>query len=207
MSVFTQLIQVHEPLLRSLGIDEATQTGLGNFLDLVWTKNKDLNLVSRKMTPQALVDDHLMDALIGLNHLPNAEVIADLGSGGGFPAVPLAICRPQTRFLLFEKSPLKCRYLKILEERLPNITVKGPLASNSLDDGVGLVIARAFKPLQVILEMTAAYHKRGGAYCLFKARKAKILEELRLAGLREDDVRIVPLEPAGSAEERHLVFL
>jgi len=207
MTLFSDHLKTHEPLLRQLGVDPAMEASLLEFLEILWEQNKELNLVSRKMTVPELIDEHLMDSLIGLPHLPHAKVIADLGTGGGFPAAPLAICRPETRFLLFEKSPLKCKYLRKLAQVVPNLKVVGPLAPKSLNGGVDLVISRAFKPIHVTLDMTETFRKDGGKYCLFKARRNKIMEELKLAKLKEEDVKILALNPVGQAEERHLVFL
>ena len=204
---FKDLLEPFSPRLAQLGVDQAAVEKLAQYLDHLWSRNQDLNLVSRKLTPQQLVADHLMDSLIALPLLPDVARIVDLGTGGGFPAIPLAICRPKTTFLLFEKSPLKCKYLQELIEIAPNIEVKGMLGPYSITDDVDLVIARAFKPIGVILDMTRKYHENKGRYFLYKARLEKIREELHLAGIKEKDVHIQALESAGDADERHIVSI
>ncbi len=204
---FMELFNSFEAELRALGIDTPQKEKLATYLDLLRRHNREINLVSRKLTPEALVTDHLLDSLAALPHLPTSQVTADLGSGGGFPAVPLAVCRPQTRFLLFEKSPLKCRFLHELVSLCPNLEIRGRWEKGEPGDGMDLVVARAFKPLPVILELTRAYFRRGGRYLLYKGRRAVIEDEIKNAGLPRRAACIRELDPVGEIEERHLVLI
>src|SRR5947209_20439937 len=63
--------------------------------------------------PKDVLDEHLADSLAGLEveALRGAERIADLGSGAGLPALPLAITLPRKRFVLIESSARKCMFL------------------------------------------------------------------------------------------------
>ncbi|MGZ6972191.1 MAG: RsmG family class I SAM-dependent methyltransferase, partial [Thermoanaerobaculia bacterium] len=70
---------------------------LAKFLSLLLEKNEAMNLVSaRSAEPSVLVGTHLFDSLLGLALLPRPQGdrplrLLDLGSGGGFPAIPLLI--------------------------------------------------------------------------------------------------------------------
>lgn len=74
---------------------------------------------------------------------------------------------------------------------------------------VELVTARAFKPIDVILDMSRDYYKRGGKYFLLKGRKEKIDEELLLARkkFKELEVEISQLQSPVMDVERHLVLI
>ena len=205
MTDFKTLLDQHRNLLEKWQITPEQQQQLVAWSEQIWLENQELNLFSRKTTAQTLIEEHLLDSLVGLPHLPECGTIADLGTGGGFPAIPLAICRPQTQFLLFEKSVLKGRYLQRVD--LPNIQVAGHLASDSLDGNIDLVIARAFKPIRVILQMTRNFFDRNGSYLLYKGRRARIEEEIREARLTPQRVTVKPLETFGNIEERHLVLI
>jgi 16S rRNA (guanine527-N7)-methyltransferase len=204
---FAALLADHESMLTRLGIGHPERSSLVRFLMELQAANREINLVSRKLTPRQLVEDHLLDSLIALPHLPPLPLIADLGSGGGFPAIPLAICRPYSTFELYEKSVLKGRFLARIQSWCPNLRVRGTLAADSLGGEVSLVIARAFKPLPAILEITGNYRQRGGRYLLYKGRRTKILEELAGVGLRQADVTLTRLPAIGQAEERHLLTI
>ncbi len=206
-AIFLDLFRSFQARFQALGIDTAQKEKLATYLELLWRHNREINLVSRKLTTEALVTDHLLDSLIALPYLPTSRVTADLGSGGGFPAVPLAVARPQTRFLLFEKSPRKCHFLHTLKSLCPNLEIRGCLGAGEPGDEIDLVVARAFKPLPVILELTRGYFRRGGRYLLYKGRRTAIEQEIKSAGLSRSVACLLRLDPAGEIEERHLVLI
>ena len=82
---------------------------LAAFLAILLEKNAGMNLVSaRSADPAVLVETHLLDALGGLPLLPRPGErpcrLLDVGSGGGFPAIPLLIVRPDLVGTLVESS-------------------------------------------------------------------------------------------------------
>lgn len=196
-----------EEALIELGCDGDTRKRLTLYLEILMTANRELNLVSRKMTIEDLVWEHLLDSLIAVPYFPKAKMVADLGTGGGFPAIPLAIRFPEIDFYLYEKSPLKNRYLHDLADLFPNLHVAGPMSEDGLLPQTDLVIARGFKPISVIFSLTPSYLAKGGRYALFKARREKIEEEIKAVKDKKAEIRIQKLKPLGKAEERHLVLI
>lgn len=195
-------------LIVDLGFDPAQFQKLQDYLDLLWSSNEELNLISRKMTPGELIDNHLIDCLLPLSLFPDdARVIADFGSGGGLPAVVYAIQFPSKRFRLFEKSKLKQEFLRACARIAPNLSVNGEIPLD-LED-VDLVTARAFKPLDVILDLSRRYYQKKGKYFLLKGRREKIDEELLLARKKFKDLqaRIEPLKSPVLDVERHVVLI
>lgn len=96
---------------------------LATFLLILLEKNAVMNLVSaRSADPEILVETHLFDALLGLALLPKRGEgvvrLLDLGSGGGFPAIPLMIARPDLLGTLVESSRKKAAYLDETLDRL-----------------------------------------------------------------------------------------
>lgn len=207
--MFADLMEEYRAELLHLGVDSRCLMQLAQFLDRLWQENRQINLFSRKMDAPTLVVDHLIDSLLGLPHVPDVTCIADLGTGGGFPAVPLAICRAKTRFHLYEKSVLKRRYLMGLTDLVPNLKLHAKVEDSGLDHAVELVVSRAFKPIGETLLMTRSYLQNGGSYLLFKARRARIDEELANAQplLRGAKVKVVPLDSHLNGAERHLVCI
>ncbi len=102
---------------------EAAAGALATFLSLLLERNAAMNLVSaRSAEPDVLVGTHLFDSLLGLPFLPRPEGrparLLDLGSGGGFPAIPLLLVRPDLEGTLVESSGKKAAYLTALLDRL-----------------------------------------------------------------------------------------
>ncbi|MEO7917827.1 MAG: 16S rRNA (guanine(527)-N(7))-methyltransferase RsmG [Thermoanaerobaculia bacterium] len=91
---------------------------LARFLTILRQENQRMNLVSsRAAEPEELVRRHLFDSLFGLRFLPSAIPkrafrLLDLGSGGGFPALPLLIVRPDIEGTLVDSTEKKCAFLR-----------------------------------------------------------------------------------------------
>jgi 16S rRNA (guanine527-N7)-methyltransferase len=196
------------PTILELGFSEKNLPKLKDYLDLLVASNEELNLISRKMTYEELIDNHVIDCLLPLKKFPkNIKIAADFGSGGGLPGVLYAVQFPETTFHLFEKSKLKQDFLNNCRSIAPNIKVNGEIPPRL--DHVEIVVARAFKPIDVLLEISRTYFAKNGKYFLLKARKEKIDEEIQLARKKFKDLKvdIVPLKSPVLEVERHLVLI
>ncbi len=196
------------PLMFELGFREAAIAQLRDYLQLLWSANEELNLFSRQMTLEELVDNHFIDCLLPLRFFPkDVKVAADFGSGGGLPGVIYALQFPKIRYQLFEKSPKKREFLNRCKTLAPNLEVQGEIPKVLKD--VDVVTARAFKPLDVILDISRDYYLKKGRYFLLKGRREKIDEETQLALKKFKDLKlqIEPLKSPLLDVERHLVLI
>jgi 16S rRNA (guanine527-N7)-methyltransferase len=208
MKMATMEIESRKTLLKGLGVQDADLHRIQSYLSLLWLSNEELNLFSRKMTVDELLDNHLVDCLLPLKYFPqDIKSVADFGSGGGLPGVLFALLFPNVTFHLFEKSPKKQEFLKKCHSLVPNIIVHGDIPADL--DAIELVIARAFKPLDVLLEMSRSYYQKSGRYFLLKGRLIKIEEEIALARKKFNDlkVEVLPLQSPVLEVERHLVMI
>jgi 16S rRNA (guanine527-N7)-methyltransferase len=195
-------------LILQLGFREDALPKLKAYIDLLWAANEELNLISRKMTFEELIDNHVIDCLLPLQQFPlKVKTVADFGSGGGLPGVIYAIQFPEIQFHLYEKSVLKQEFLTRCKAIAPNLQIHGeiPVELKNID----LVTARGFKPIDVILDVSRTYFKNHGKYFLLKARKEKIDEEIALAQKKFKDlkVQVEPLKSPVLEVERHLVLI
>lgn len=196
------------PMILELGFREEALPMLKAYVNFLWASNEDLNLISRKMGFEDLVDNHIIDCLLPLRMFPTElKNVADFGSGGGMPGVIYALQFPETTFHLYEKSHLKQDFLNLCKKIAPNIQIHGdiPLILNNTD----LIMARAFKPVDVILDMSRGYYRNKGKYFLLKGRREKIDEEIALAlkKFKDLEVRIEALKSPALEVERHLILI
>ena len=120
---------------------------------------------------------HVADSLVALD-LPavrSARRVADLGSGGGFPGLALAIALPAAHVALVESVGRKCAFLAtaVSELGLGNVEVVNARAE-AWPEGIGaqdLVVARALAPLPVLLEYAAPLLEPGGVLVAWKGRR------------------------------------
>ncbi len=98
---------------------------LEEFLDLLLSWNQKMNLTADN-NRHILLIRHLLDSLMPLASIEFDKIpVVDVGSGTGFPAIPLAIMLPETPFVLIEKVARKCAFLKMAVRRLhlPSVQV------------------------------------------------------------------------------------
>lgn len=194
--------------IKALGFNSKATERLLEYALLLWETNQDLNLFSRQTTWEDLLDNHLIDCLLALPHLPtDKKRIADFGSGGGLPGVVFALHLPETEFLLFEKSPKKRVFLETCRMKLSkNLHILGEIPQSF--SGVDLVTSRGFKPIDGTLEVSRSYALSQGKYFLLKGRAEKIQEEIvsakkKFKGISFD---ILPLKSPVLEVERHLLI-
>lgn len=196
------------PQILELGFNESALPLLQSYVDLLWAANEELNLVSRKMQFAELIDNHVIDCLLPLKNFPKqVKSVADFGTGGGLPAIIYAIQFPNIQFQLFEKSNRKQDFLRRCQTLSNNIHIHSevPPDLNNID----LVMARGFKPLDIILQMSHKYYEKGGRYFLLKARREKIDEEIRNAQkkFKNMNVLIHSLQSPVLEVERHILLI
>ena len=113
-----------------------------------------------------------------------AETLADVGSGGGYPGLPLAIVREDLKITLIEPSPRKAEYLRLAaaELQLENVAVDARAAEELAGSGFDVACAKAFARADVALKLSLPLVKAGGRAVLFLGDVAG----KRLTGLEKE---------------------
>jgi len=151
----------------------ATAIGLRSLLTAVAAAPLSLTSVR---DPARAVEVHVADSLsaLAVPELRAARRIADLGSGGGFPGVPLALALPNAKVTLVESVTRKARFLTRVtaDLGLVNTTVlpervEAWAAGRATQD---VVCARALAPLNVLVEYAAPLLRVGGILVAWKGR-------------------------------------
>jgi len=157
------------------------------YLDLLSAGNEQMNL-TRITDRESAEIAHIGDALTVLPYLPAVHGLrlADVGSGGGVPGVPLAIARPDTHVALIESTKKKAKFLTdcVQAISLSNVTVIGERVEDVGHDpkyreGFDVAACRAVATLDWLCEWCLPLVKKGGKLLAMKGAKAA--EELPLA--------------------------
>lgn len=85
------------------------------FKNLLINKNKQFNLTSI-LDDESVKIKHFLDSLMGESLIKNGAKVIEVGSGGGFPSVPIKILREDINFTLVETTGKKCVYLNQVKE-------------------------------------------------------------------------------------------
>ncbi len=171
--------------------------------------------------PRSILLDHVLDSLSCslFKPLREAHKLADVGSGGGLPGIPLKIMHPALRATLLESTGKKARFLRHAVGRLELVgveVVEGRVEEVARRSGYrgeyDVATARAVARLSVVAEYCVPLLKVGGYVISMKARleTEELAEGERAAqrlGARVSEVLQVPLLPEVGAKERRLVIL
>ncbi len=182
---------------RSFGLKlEAAQAeALLSLIDELERANAAFNLTAIRDRP-GMLTKHVLDSLSVQPHLSGAR-IADVGTGAGFPGLPLAIVNPARRFTLIEATGKKARYVRETAGLLK--------LDNRPAAPFDLVIARALSSLAGFVAHAGHLCARGGRLMAMKGKRpdqeiAALPRSFRVAGVHR-------IALPGLDDERHLVEL
>ena len=138
----------------NLDIGEPQQQKLLAYLALLQKWNKTYNLTALRDEAK-MVSYHLLDSLTLLPYIRNAQTLADIGSGGGMPGIPAAICRPDLQMTLVDANTKKTAFLQqaAIELGLDNVSVFAGRVEN-LHQTADIITSRAFAELADFVSLT-----------------------------------------------------
>ncbi|HEY6260804.1 MAG TPA: 16S rRNA (guanine(527)-N(7))-methyltransferase RsmG [Nitrospiraceae bacterium] len=179
----------HEQELRELTINSIRELGLAieenhveqfmRYLAHLIEWNRGINITS-VVDPRDIIVKHFVDSLaslVSINFPKNCTVL-DIGSGGGFPGIPLRIIRPDIRLILVEPVQKKCSFLNSVIGllRLQSVFVfNGTIeqyAKNQLHYLIDMVVIRALK-YEGILKHIPALLAPNGKIVLYRTKAIK----------------------------------
>jgi len=146
---------------------------LVSYLDLLVKWNGKINLTSEK-TPSEILNRHIFDSLQYARVISPNDNIMDIGSGGGFPGVPLKIVYPRLNLILVESQRKRCSFLEtvVFNLALQNTRVLNERAQHiSPKPRVGVVLMRAVSNIKDCLELAVPFLVKGGKVVLKKGAK------------------------------------
>lgn len=158
------------------GEDEKTEQ-LRQYMEGVLSWNEKVNLTA--ITDRdAFVQKHYIDSLLCAESLAftDSSSICDVGTGGGFPGVPLAVCYPDKEFVLMDSLQKRVKIVRELCEEigLRNVTVLHGRAEElarkkEYRENFDLCVSRAVANMQVLSEYCLPFVKPGGYFIAYKS--------------------------------------
>ena len=205
MPGFAEQIRLElEKLPQSISADTAERLAL--LLEELekWTRKVNLTAVRDR---QQMITLHLQDSLVARPLLEGTDIL-DVGTGPGFPGLPLAIVEPERQFTLLDSNNKKIMFVQHVAGLLglDNVTaVKSRGEDYAPGHRFDTVIARALAALPRLVEIAGHHVKEDGVFVALKGRyPAEELEELKAPWSYEAKELHVPGLEEGS---RHAVLL
>lgn len=209
-----------ENMTAQLGIDCDSRTSqrIVRYHELLADWNTRMNLTGDTDFDTSL-DRHYADCLAPLKHgelFPRGASLIDVGSGAGFPGIPLAIARPDLQVTLLDSLMKRIHFLSAVVEELGLENVR--LIHSRAEDGgrdaklreqFDIAVARAVAPLPVLCELLLPFVKVGGRMNCYKGPSA--LEELEAGRkaahiLGAGEVQNIPVALPTQPEWQHCIL-
>lgn len=138
-----------------------------------WNEKMNLTAITEE---QEIATKHFIDSLYGLKFLKNAKTLIDVGTGAGFPGLPLKIASPALSLTLLDSLNKRLNFLKAVVDalNLSDVTTvhsraeDGASIGSPLRENFDVAVSRAVANLSVLCEYCLPYVKCGGVFLAYK---------------------------------------
>lgn len=176
--------------------------------------NEKINVISRKDI-DSLYEKHILHSLsiaAAFEFEPGTRIL-DLGTGGGFPGVPLAIFFPQVKFHLADSVGKKLKVIEAVAAAtgLQNITVQHTRAEAIADRKFDIVVSRAVAPLKDLIQwskpvLSKNSGNKAGTHGLICLKGGDLAQEISESGYRPKMMQVSDIFPEASFKEKYLLY-
>ncbi len=177
--------------------------------------NSKINVISRK-DMESLYEKHVLHSLsiaAAFEWAPGLEVV-DLGTGGGFPGIPLAIFYPEVRFHLVDSIGKKIKVVQAVSEALglKNVTAQHSRVEEIKNRKFDYVVSRAVAPLKdlwhwskpLLKKPSSTQHRNPGLICL---KGGDLTTEIAESSCKPTVLEMYEIFPEDYFKEKYLLFV
>ena len=180
--------------------------------------NKIHNLTAIRDVP-GVITKHFADSLTIAKYIPQGASLIDVGTGGGFPTLPLAVARPDLKITAIDSTAKKIAHVQTTAQKfcltgVNAITCRAEeLAQTELREGFDVATARAVSELRILCELTLPFVKIGGILIAMKGASGKIEADdaktaiQKLGGIMLDQQYLTLRDEKGNCEDRYLLII
>ena len=166
--------------LDRLNVSRETCLDFEKFISMIESKNRKINIISKKSSEnEDIRQRHIIDSAQAIEFVDlNENTTCDLGSGGGMPGIVIAIMaknlKKKIKINLFEKSYHKSSFLKEVSKEL---NLQTEIIQEDVfkirDMNSGTIMARAFKPMPIVLDLVYKNFNKYKNLILFMGKSGK----------------------------------
>lgn len=195
-------------------LSEETAEQLSALAAFMLEYNQKVNL-TRITAPEEIAEKHFLDSILPLTFfdVPRGTKCADIGTGAGFPALPMKLYRPDLDFTLIDSLGKRVTYLKLACERLgltcTTLHARGEEAAKDpkLRERFGFVTARAVAALNVLCEYCLPFVEVGGSFAAMKGAQDETDGAENAVKLLGGEIESVKQYSLPNGDRRNLVLI
>ena len=149
---------------------------LFQFEEKVIETNAKFNLTNITTEPDFTIK-HIIDSLVGIPHIPEGAKLLDIGTGAGFPSMPIAISRPDLKIEAIDSTEKKIGFVNQSAKELGVSNIKAiSIRAEEMpkDNKYDCVVARAVAALPILLELAMPIINVGGLFIAYKATEDEL---------------------------------
>ncbi len=177
-----------------VGPKEADQLAVHAEALMLWAEKTNLTTIR---DPLEVAVKHYLDSLAPVALIPRNAQLLDVGSGGGFPGIPLKIMIPSLSVILMDASRKKVSFLKhiIRTLALESIdAIQGRVEMFATQMRFDVIVSRAFSDLNSFIRMAAPLLAKDGVLMAFKTEDASS----EIASLKDQNLKKKPSKPCSA---------
>ena len=151
---------------------------LFQFEEKVIETNEKFNLTNITTEPDFTIK-HIIDSLVGIPHIPEGAKLLDIGTGAGFPSMPIAISRPDLKIEAIDSTEKKIGFVNQSAKELGVSNIKAiSIRAEEMpkDNKYDCVVARAVAALPILLELAMPIINVGGLFIAYKATEDELTD-------------------------------
>lgn len=187
-----------------------------SYMKLLLEWNEKINLTSIT-EPAAVIEKHFLDSILFLNEMDikHGAKLIDIGTGAGFPGIPLSIMRPDIDVLYLDSSHKRLKFIELcisalgLQGKVLHKRAEEAGRNSALRESFDLAVSRAVAPITILCEYCIPFIKMKGFFGAYKG--PAVLEELKTAekafNLLGVEIVEVYKKNLSDGDERNLVLL
>jgi 16S rRNA (guanine527-N7)-methyltransferase len=164
-----------------VGLSDKLELYLRELLD--WNSRFNLTAVRER---EEIIVKHFMDSLSATPYIPECARLIDIGSGAGFPAIPLKLVRPDIKVTMLDSVGKKVNFLQhmidtfnLQDTEAVHVRAEDFIKDKGRRGSYDIAVARAVAPLNILLEYCLPYLRKGGRMIAYKGAECE--EELKIS--------------------------
>lgn len=215
----SQFRELFTDIFQKNGLEQYIQDDIiakfSELTDIMIATNAVMNITALT-TVEKIIPLHYADCAKVADLIPQGAKVADIGCGGGFPILPLAIIRPDLRLVGVDSTEKKIRYVQSTADRL-GLNVKA-ISGRAEDlakmtehrDAYNVVVSRAVARLNVLNELCIPFVRVGGKFIAMKGAAGQEELDEAMNGIRKLGGELIKTEEyalhTGDADEKRVLI-